>query len=214
MVGTSRESVPGDAEALHFLATGEVPGFAAPSVEDRVAFARGCLASTAFKEKAWPHFVAFVDASNVARHRPVPVAKVNDPKARLADLDAVVAALRKLRYVPFVVSDANLFQLIDEPYEYQRKYTQYPHSVAERREADNILLHAMRRLPEAACVTNDRFSKPNELRDFADVVASAPMRFYRHAWTDDAPRLVDDSGAPMPGAVRRLASRFEIASPK
>ena len=203
-----------DAEALHFLATGEVPGFPSPSVEDRVAFARACLASETFKTKAWPHFVAFVDASNVARHRPVPAANVNEPKARLADLDAVVAALRKLRYVPFVVSDQNLFQLLDDPYEYRRKYTQYPHAVAQRREADDILLNAMRRLPEAACVTNDRFAKPNELRDFSDIAVGARHRFFRHRWEDGKPRLVDDTGLPMPSATRRLALHFENASPK
>jgi hypothetical protein len=132
---------------------------------------------------------------------------VNAPKASLADLDAVVAALRKLRYVPFVVSDANLFQLIDEPYEWQRKYTQYPHSVAKGRQADNVLLNALRRLPEAACVSNDRFAKPDERRDYADVL-DAPLRFYRHAWEGDAPSLVAPDGSPMPGALRRLARRF------
>src|SRR5206468_5530606 len=100
-----------------------------------------------------------------------------------------------------VVSDANLFQLIDEPYEWQRKYSQYPHSVAERRQADSIVLHALRRLPEAACVTNDRFSKPDEARDFPDVLALREC-FYRHAWDGDAPRLVALEGAPMPDAPR------------
>ncbi len=199
--------VPTDDEALRFLETGEVPGVAAPTEDERVAFARECLKSVAFKEKAWPHFACFVDASNVARRRAVAAHEVNAPKARLADLDAVVDALRKLRYVPFVVSDANLFQLIDEPYEWQRKYSQYPHSVAKGRQADSILLHALRRLPEAACVSNDRFSKPDEQRDFGDVLAR-PLVFYRHRWEGDAPSFVGPDGAPMPGALRRLARRF------
>jgi hypothetical protein len=200
--------VPTDQDALAFLERGIVPGVAAPTREERVAFARACLKeSEAFKKAAWPHFACFVDASNVARHRPVPAAKVNEPKARLADLDAVVAALKKLRYVALVVSDRNLFELIDEPYEYQRKYTQYPHSVAQGRQADSILLHALRRLPEAACVSNDRFSKPDEARDFPDVLA-ARGRFYRHRWEGDAPRFVDDAGAPMPDALGRLAARL------
>lgn len=203
--------MPTDDEALAFLATGNVPGKEAPSEDDRVAFARECLASTAFKQKAWPHFACFVDASNVARHRPVPAAKVNEPKARLADLDAVFVALKKLRYVPLVVSDKNLFQLIDEPYEYQRKYTEYPHSVAQGRQADNIMLLALRRLPEAACVTNDRFSKPDEARDFPDVLSGAD-RFFRHRWEGDVPSFVAADGAPMPGALRRLARR--LGAPK
>ena len=198
---------PADAEALAFLATGALPGLAQATFDDRLAFLKRCLKVTAFKEKGWPHFACFVDASNVARHRPVPVHEVNAPKARLADLDAVVEALRKLRYVPFVVSDANLFKLIDEPYEYQRKYTQYPHSVADRRQADNIILHALRRLPEAACVSNDRFSKPDELRDYADVLALRGA-FHRHRWDGDAPRFEDPQGAPMPDALRRLAARL------
>ena len=202
-----RVEPPTDADALAFLATGAVPGLAQPTSDERLAFLRRCLKATAFKEKAWPHFACFVDASNVARRRPVPVHEVNAPKASLADLDAVVAALKALRYVPFVVSDANLFRLIDEPYEYQRKYTQYPHSVAERRQADNIILNALRRLPEAACVTNDRFSKPDEVRDYADVLALRST-FYRHRWDGDAPRFVDPTGEPMPDALRRLVARF------
>ena len=198
---------PSDDEALAFLAAGVVPGLAAPSEDERVAFLRRCLKVVAFKEKAWPHFACFVDASNVARRRPVPAHEVNAPKARMADLDAVVEALRKLRYVPFVVSDANLFQLIDDPYAFKAKYTTYPHSVAERRQADNILLHALRRLPEAACVSNDRFSKPDEARDYADVLAR-PQGFYRHRWEGDEPRLVTPEGQPMPDALRRFARRW------
>lgn len=199
---------PAPEDALAFLATGVVPGEPAPTTAQRVAFLRRCLLLTKFKEKAWPHFVCFVDASNVARRRKVAVHEVNAPKARLADLDAVVAALKALRYVPFVVSDANLFRLIDEPYEYRRKYTEYPHSVAERQQADAILLRALRRLPEAACVTNDRFDKPDERRDFADVLAR-PLTFWRHRWEGDEPRLVAADGAPMPDARTRLALRFE-----
>jgi hypothetical protein len=198
---------PSDADALAFLETGAVPGLAEPTVEDRLAYLKRCLKVTAFKEKAWPHFACFVDASNVARRRPVPVHEVNAAKASLADLDAAVAELRRLRYVPFVVSDANLFRLIDEPYEWQRKYTQYPHSVAERRQADNIILHALRRLPEAACVSNDRFSKPDELRDYGDVLALQGT-FFRHRWEGDAPRFVAPGGEPMPDALRRLAARL------
>jgi hypothetical protein len=198
--------VPTDEEALRFLASGEVPGLAAPTEDERVAFARACLGSVAFKEKAWPHFACFVDASNVARRRPVAPHEVNAPKARLADLDAAVAALKALRYVPFVVSDANLFQLVDEPYEWQRKYSAYPHSVAKGRQADNILLNGLRRLPEAACVSNDRFAKPDEQRDYADVLAR-PLTFYRHVWAGDAPAFVAADGTPMPGALRRMARR-------
>lgn len=200
-------AVPTDDEALRFLETGEVPGVAAPTEDERLAFLKTCLKLDAFKAKAWPHFVCFVDASNVARRNPPPIHEVNAPKASLADLDAAVEALRKLRYVPFVVSDANLFQLIDRPYEYQKKYTEYPHSVAQRRQADNILLNALRRLPEAACVSNDRFAKPDELRDYGDVVAR-PLTFYRHRWEGDVPSFVDKDGAPMPGAHRRFARRF------
>jgi hypothetical protein len=202
-----RVDPPSDADALAFLATGALPGPAAPGPEERLAYVKRCLQVRAFKEKAWPHFACFVDASNVARRRPIPVHEVNAPKASLADLDAVVAELKRLRYVPFVISDANLFKLIDEPYEYQRKYTQYPHSVAERRQADNIILHALRRLPEAACVSNDRFSKPDELRDYGDVLA-LPATFYRHQWDGDAPRFVTPKGEPMPDALRRLAARY------
>lgn len=193
-------------EALAFLASGAVPGRDAPTEDERIAFARECLKVPEFKARAWPHFACFVDASNVSRRRPVAAHEVNAPKARLADLDAVVDALRKLRYVPIVVSDGNLFQLIDEPYEWQRKYTSYPHSVAQRQAADPILLRALRKLPEAACVTNDRFSKPDEVRDHADVLA--PATFFRHQWDGDAPRLVARDGTPAPGALRRLARRF------
>lgn len=192
---------------LRFLETGEVPGLEAPDEDARLAFLRACLKERAFKEKAWPHFACFVDASNVARRQRVAAHEVNAPKARLADLDAVAAALKALRYVPVVVSDANLFHLMDEPYEYQRKYTQFPHSVSTGRQADKVVLHALRRLPEAVCVTNDRFAKPDEQRDFADVLAE-PARFYRHRWDDDAPRFVDAQGEPMPGALRRLVRRF------
>lgn len=198
---------PTDEDALAFLKSGQVPGVEAPTEDERVEFAKRCLKVRAFKEKAWPHFACFVDASNVARRRPVAAHETTAPKARLADLDAVVDALRRLRYVPFVVSDANLFRLIDEPYEFQRKYTEYPHSVAERRQADNVMLHALRRLPEAACVTNDRFSKPDEVRDYGDVLA-LPLCFYRHRWDDDAPRFEAPDGTPMPGALRRLARRW------
>lgn len=166
-------------------------------------FVRACLKLREFQEKAWPHLACFVDASNVARRRPVPVHEVNTPKARLADLDAVVAALRKLRYIPIVVSDANLFHLIDDPYEWKRKYGEYPHSVAAGRQADNIMLRALRKLPEAALVSNDRFSKPDEVRDFADVLALKDC-FYRHRWEGDTP-----SFPGMPDAHARLAARLE-----
>lgn len=187
--------------ALAFLATGRIEGRDA-SLDERRAYLRACLKVRVFQEKAWPHLACFVDASNVARRRLVPPHEVNVPKARLADLDAVVAKLRAMRYVPIVVSDANLFQLIDEPYLWQRKYTTYPHSVAERRQADSIVLRALRKLPEAACVTNDRFAKPDERRDFADVLALDGC-FYRHAWEGDEPTLVD-----MPAALARMARRL------
>ena len=203
---------PTDAEALAFLATGAVPAKPGATEDDRVAFLRECLKLDAFKQKAWPHLACFVDASNVARRRPVPAHEVNTPKARLADLDAAVDALRKLRYVPIVVSDANLFHLIDEPYEWKRKYGTYPHSVAERRQADSILLRALRKLPEAACVTNDRFSKPDEARDFGDVLALRDC-FYRHAWDGDAVTFHAPDGPPMPGALRRLARRLGSPPP-
>lgn len=203
---------PAEKEALAFLETGAVPGLAQPTREARLAYLRRCLALDAFKRKAWPHFACFVDASNVARRRPVPAHEVNAPKARLADLDAVVAALKALRYVPIVVSDANLFQLIDDPYGFQARYTEYPHSVAQRRQADNVLLNALRRLPEAACVTNDRFSKPDEVRDYADVLARRDG-FYRHRWDGDAPRLAAPDGSPMPDARTRLVLRWEPAAP-
>jgi hypothetical protein len=189
---------PSADDALSFLRDGSTA-----TLEERRAKVRECLKVREFKEKAWPHFACFVDASNVARRRPVPVHEVNTPKARLADLDAVVEELRRLRYVPFVVSDGNLFQLIDRPYEWQAKYTKYPHSVAERRQADSIVLRALRQLPEAACVTNDRFSKPDEARDFPDVLALEDC-FFRHQWDGDKPILVD-----MPDAITRLARRLE-----
>lgn len=188
---------PSEADALLFLEKGAVPAGATPR-----DFVRACLKVPAFKDKVWPHFACFVDASNVARRRPVPVHEVNTPKARIADLDAVVEEARRLRYIPIVVSDANLFQLIDEPYEWQRKYTEYPHSVAKGRQADTIVLRALEKLPEAACVTNDRFSKPDELRDFGHVLARKDT-FYRHAWDGDKPTLVG-----MPHAHERLARRL------
>lgn len=190
-------TIPSPDDALALLAEGS-----SASLEERRAKVRACLKVREFKEKAWPHFACFVDASNVARRRPIPIHEVNTPKARLDDLDAVVEELRRLRYVPFVVSDGNLFQLIDRPYEWQQKYTKYPHSVAERRQADSIVLRALRKLPEAACVTNDRFSKPDELRDFPDVLALDDC-FYRHAWDGDKPVLVG-----MPDAITRLAARL------
>lgn len=188
---------PSEPAALAFLDRGELPAGVAPR-----EFVRACLKVPAFKAKVWPHFACFVDASNVARRRPVPAHEVNTPKARLADLDAVVDAVRRMRYVPIVVSDANLFQLIDEPYEWQKKYTEYPHSVAKGRQADTIVLRALEKLPEAACVTNDRFSKPDERRDFAHVLDLRDT-FYRHAWKEDVPELVD-----MPHAYDRLARRL------
>lgn len=198
---------PDDPTAIRFFETGAVPKLDAPTEDERVAFARECLKARAFKERVWPHLVCFVDASNVARRRQVEVWKVNEPKAKLADLDAVVDALKRLRYVPIVVSDANLFQLMDRSYEFQERYTKYPHSVAERRQADNILFQGLRKLPEAACLTNDRFSKPDEVRDFADVTKVAD-RFYRHHWDGDTPSFVADDGQPMPGALRRFVRRF------
>lgn len=205
-------ATPTDDEALAFLETGRIPSAPSADEDARVAFARACLKSRAFKERAWPHFACFVDASNVARRRQVEIWKVNEDKAKLADLDAAVEALRKLRYVPIVVSDSNLFRLMDRPYEYKEKYTSYPHSVAERRQADNIILHALRRLPEAACLTNDRFSKPDELRDFGDVLESA--EFFRHRWDDEGHvRVVARDGAPAPGALRRLARRLVAPAP-
>ncbi|HUR68903.1 MAG TPA: hypothetical protein VM370_06620 [Candidatus Thermoplasmatota archaeon] len=192
--------------ALSFLKTGKIDG-APADLAARRAYLNRCLRVREFKEKAWPHFACFVDASNVARRKPVPVHEVNTPKARLADLDAVVDELRRLKYVPFVVSDGNLFQLIDRPYEWQAKYTKYPHSVAERRQADSIVLRALRELPEAACVTNDRFSKPDEARDFPDVLALRDC-FYRHSWADDIPTLIG-----MPDALTRLATRLGNGQP-
>lgn len=192
---------PTDETALAFLKAGTIEGAPADEAQRR-AFLVRCLKVRAFKEKAWPHFACFVDASNVARRRPVPVHEVNTPKARLVDLDAVVDELRRLKYVPFVVSDGNLFQLIDLPYEWQKKYTQYPHSVADRRQADSIVLRALRQLPEAACVTNDRFAKPDEARDFPDVLSLKDC-FYRHAWDGDKPLLRD-----MPDALTRMARRL------
>lgn len=183
--------------ALAFLEGGHLPADAPPR-----EYVRACLRVPAFRERAWPHLACFVDASNVARRRPVPAHEVNTPKARLADLDAVVEALRRLKYVPIVVSDANLFQLIDEPYEWQRKYTKYPHSVAKGRQADTIVLRALEKLPEAAVVTNDRFAKPDERRDFAHVL-DLPGTFFRHTWDDETPSLVG-----MPHAYDRLAGRL------
>lgn len=198
---------PSPEVALSFLATG-----ARPEGVSARELVRACLKVREFKEKAWPHFACFVDASNVARRRPVPVHETMTPKARVADLDAAVEALRKLRYVPFVISDANLFHLIDEPYEWKRKYTEYPHSVAAGRQADSIVLRALRKLPEAACVTNDRFSKPDEARDFADVLALEGC-FFRHRWEGDAPSFVSREGGPMPDALTRLAMRLDRLKP-
>lgn len=198
---------PTDEEALTFLRTGRVPGAEAPDEEARLSFLRRCLSVQAFKEKAWPHLACFVDASNVSRRRKVAVHEVNGPKARLADLDAVVEALRKLRYIPIVVSDGNLFHLMDDPYEYQRKYTSYPHSVAQRRQADSIVLRALQQLPEAAVVSNDRFSKPDEVREYASVLALRDC-FFHHRWEGDVPALVGRDGQPMADARRRLARRL------
>lgn len=197
--------VPSEAEALAFLERGALP----PGVTKAAAFARACVQVPAFKAKAWPHFACFVDASNVARRRPVPAHEVNTPRGRLADLDAVVAALKALRYVPVVVSDASLFYAIDDPYGWQEKYGKYPHSVARGQQADSVVLRALRSLPEAACVTNDRFSKPDELRDYPDVLAE-PGRFFRHQWDGDAPRLVSREGAAMPDAFARMAERLSL----
>lgn len=188
---------------MAFLGSGVRP----PAVSARDHL-RACLRVREFKEKAWPHFACFVDASNVARRRRVAVHEVTAPKARLADLDVVVETLRRLRYVPFVVSDGNLFQLIDEPYEWKRKYTEYPHSVAQRRQADSIVLRALRKLPEAACVTNDRFAKPDELRDFGDVLVLDGC-FFRHRWDGDVPGFESREGDPMPDALSRLAARLD-----
>lgn len=193
---------PTPEEALRFLDEGALPEGAEP-----LAFLKGCTRLPEFRAKAWPHFACFVDASNVARRRPVPVHEVNTPKGRLADIDAVVAALKKLRYVPIVVSDASLFHVLDDPYGWQERYTKYPHSVARGQAADTVVLRALRGLPEAACVTNDRFSKPDEVRDFADVLAT-PRCFYRHRWTEDAPSFVAPDGTPMPGALARLSLRL------
>lgn len=195
-----------ESDALAFLEGGIVPGVDAPTAEDRIAFLRRALKVAAFKERAWPHFACFVDASNVARRRRVDVTETTVPKARLADLDAVVDLLRKKRYVPLVVSDGNLFQLMDDPYAFRTKYMGKPHSVAERRQADGIVLQALKRLPEAACVSNDRFSKPEEQRFYAEVVATRD--FYRHRWDGDEVRLESPDGNEMPGAFRRMVSKF------
>lgn len=194
----ARVDPPSEEAALAFLREGTTP-----AGREAREFLRACLKLPAFKEKVWPHFACFVDASNVARRRLVPAHEVNTPKARLADLDAVVEEARRLRYIPIVVSDANLFQLIDEPYEWQRKYGSYPHSVARGRQADTIVLRALEKLPEAACVTNDRFAKPDERRDFAHVLGRADV-FYRHGWEGDRPVLMD-----MPHAHERLVRRLQ-----
>lgn len=190
-----------------FLATGAVPGEDAPDVEARVAFIRASLKDPAFKKLAWPHFACFVDASNVARWDPPALGKVNEPKAKLWRLQRCEEALRKLGYVPIMVSDGNLFHLMDDPYGYKERYTEYPHSVAKGRQADRIVLRALQKLPEAACVTRDRFDKPEEVQDFPDVLADR-SKFYAYRFDDDGAIHLHRGGSPMPSAARRLAARW------
>jgi len=190
-----------------FLATGAVPGLPSPTFEDRLAYARAGLKDASFKKLAWPHFACFVDASNVARWDPPPTAKVNEPKAKLWRLVACENALRKLGYVPIMVSDGNLFHLMDEPYEYQKRYTQYPHSVAKGFQADRIVLRALRDLPEAAVVSRDRFDKPSDVKDFADVLVDRRAFFAFRFDEHDAIHLFRGS-EPMPRATARLAARW------
>lgn len=193
-----------------FFATGAVPGIERPTVEDRLTFIRASFPDERFKKLAWPHFAAFVDASNVARANPPPIHKVNEPKARLEYLEIADAALRKLGYIPIFVSDGSLFHLIDQPYKFREKYGEYPHSIGKGRSADNIVLHALRRLPEAIVVTRDRYDKPDEVRDFADVLGDR-SKFYRWRFNEDFSAIEfrqRETDAPLASARRRLAQRW------
>ena len=204
--------MPTPAEHGFFLATGAVPGVEAPTFEDRLAYVRANLKDVAFKKRAWPHFACFVDASNVARWDPPPVHKVNEPKAKLWRLERCEAALRKLGYVPIMVSDGNLGKLMDEPFRYDDLYTKPPHSVAKGYQADRIVLRALRELPEAACVTRDRYDKPEDREHFAAVLEDR-SKFFMFRFDADGAIHFFRGETPMPSAARRLAARWGAPPP-
>lgn len=190
-----------------FLRDGAVPGVEKPTSDDRLAYLRASLKDVEFKKKAWPHFACFVDASNVARFDPPPVHKVNEPKAKLWRLEKCEAALRKLGYVPIMVSDGNFGRLMDEPFRFDDLYAKPPHSVAKGYQADRILLRALRELPEAACVTRDRFDKPEDKEHFAEVLVDR-SKFWMFRFDEAGEIRFFRGETAMPSAARRLASRW------
>lgn len=192
-----------------FFESGSVTGNPADAstLEERLAFIRDHRAEESFKRRAWPHFTAFVDASNVARWDSPKVWEVNEDKAKVRYLLACDAALRKLGYIPLMVSDANLRHLIDEPWTFLEKYGKYPHSTSTGRKADYVVLRALRSLPEAICVSRDRYQSPDELKEWPDVLADR-SRFWAYRFEDDgAIRFFRGEDALAP-ASRRLAAKL------
>ncbi len=191
-----------------FFSAGSVKGDeAAPaSAPERLAFIKAHWKDEAFRRRAWPFVAAFVDASNVARWDRPAVHEVTKDKAQVRWLVRADEELRRLAYVPVMVSDANLVHIIDEPWTFTERYGKYPHVATPGQKADNVVLRALRSLPEAVCVTRDRFGGPDEQRAYPDVL-SEPSRFFAYRFEDDGAVRFFRGDEPLPHAARRMAER-------
>lgn len=190
-----------------FFETGSVTGKPgdASTPEERFAFVKAHWKDVEFRKLAWPWCAAFVDASNVARWERPEVHETTKDAAQVKWLVACEEGLRKLGYVPIMVSDGNLRHLVDEPWTFQERYSKYPHATATGQKADFVLLRAMRDLPEAIGVSRDRFMNERERALYGDVLADRE-RFYAYRF-DEAGVHFFRGDDPLRHAARRLAAR-------
>lgn len=190
-----------------FFESGSVTGDrkAAAPFDDRLAFVRANWKDPEFRKRAWPYCAAFVDASNVARWDRPAVHEVTRDKAQVKWLIGVEDALRKLAYIPVMVSDANLIHMVDEPWTFKDRWGKYPHTQTPGQKADNVVLRALRSLPEAVCISRDRFRSPDEQKAYPDVLADR-SRFYAFRFDDEGRAHFFSGEDALPHAARRIAA--------